>query len=367
MSDTLAILGAGSFVGARLVEKSVAAGGSDIVPVVRSCRSLARLSKFGVQPRWGDVSRTESIRPAICGCSVVLNLTIGDPLQMAANMKAICDACAAEKVRLLIHMSSAEVFGRAENPQLNDDSEPDLRHWMAYARGKAQAELVLRERMRGAPFTIVVLRPGLVWGPRSPWTAEPAQDLMDNRAFLVNGGNGICNLIYIDNLISSIAEVMHHPRPPSGFYNIADPGTITWADYYRELAQRLGLSFDRVVRLQPGDYAPSLMERLREWRHTKLIRCIEGAIPAGAKPVIQNQIRRALRFLNSSSVELPSQPRVTRSLWHLQLTRHKLPTAKFRQTFGNLNEYTFRQAMDLTCAWLRFAGFALPALGGGRP
>src|SRR6185369_17001103 len=108
--------------------------------------------------RRGDVSCVESLSSAISGCDVVLNLTIDDPLQMATNTKVICKACTTEGIQLLIHISSAEVFGRVEDPNINDDSPPDLHHWMAYARGKGQAEVILRKQMRRAPFAIVVLR-----------------------------------------------------------------------------------------------------------------------------------------------------------------------------------------------------------------
>jgi nucleoside-diphosphate-sugar epimerase len=367
MSDSVAILGAGGFVGARLVEMGIAAGRSDLVPVVRSCRSLARLSKFGVQPRWGDVSRTEELRPAIRGCSVVVNLTVGDYFRLEANTRNIYEACAAEQARLLIHVSSAEVFGRVENSELNEDSEPDSRHWMAYARGKARAELALRPRMRNAPFAIVVLRPGLVWGPASPWTVEPAADLLNQQAFLADGGTGICNLIYIDNLIGAIRRVVHHPKPRSGFYNVADRETITWGDYYGELARRLNVPLDRVPRLGAGDYVPKLGERLQEWRQTKVIRHIEGAIPGPSMRRLKKQLRQAWRLIHANSVPASPRPRVTRSLWHLQHTRHKLPTAKFDEVFGKAQEFTFMQAMDKTCAWLRFAGFASSAPAGGQP
>src|SRR5204863_129180 len=98
----IAVLGAGSFVGARLIEMAAAAGSTKVVPIVRSCKSLARLSKFGVEYRRGDVSRVESLGPAISGCDVVLNLTIDEPLQMATNTKAICKACETAGVQLLI-------------------------------------------------------------------------------------------------------------------------------------------------------------------------------------------------------------------------------------------------------------------------
>ena len=68
----------------------------------------------------------------------------------------------------------------------------------------------------------------------------------------------------------------------------------------------------------------------------------------------------------SDAGAISQQPRVTRLLWHLQFTRHKLPTDKFKQAFGRHNKYTFVQAMETTCSWLRFAGFALPPTCGGK-
>jgi nucleoside-diphosphate-sugar epimerase len=292
---------------------------------------------------------------------VVVNLTLGDYLQIEANTRNVCDACAAEQARLLIHVSSAEVFGRVENPNVNDDSQPDLRHWMSYGRGKARAELALRARMSGAAFAIVVLRPGLVWGPGSSWTVGPVRDLLNQRAFLADGGKGICNLIYIDNLISAIRRVMRQPRPASGFYNVADRETLTWVDYYGELARRLDVPFDRVPHLASGDYTPSLAERVEEWRQTKIVKRIEGAIPNRSMRVLKKQLRRAWRLIHANTAGACAKPSVTRSLWHLQHTQHKLPTAKFDATFGNAQEFTFTQAMDKTWAWLRFAGFAAPA------
>ena len=55
--------------------------------------------------------------------------------------------------------------------------------------------------MADGRITIVVLRPGLIWGPRSPWVLGPASELVNGTAYLVGDGGGICNLIYVDNLV----------------------------------------------------------------------------------------------------------------------------------------------------------------------
>lgn len=345
---------------------AVASGASNVVPIVRSCKSLARLSKLGTEYRRGDVSCAQSLESAISGCHVVLNLTIDDAVKIAANTKTICEACEKQGVQLLIHISSAEVFGRADNPHINDDSPPDLHHWMAYARGKGRAEVILRQQMHRAPFAIVVLRPGLIWGPRSSWAATTALDLMEERAFLASGGTGICNLMFVDNFIYSILGIMQHPTPPSGFYNVSDDEEVTWAYFYDQLTRGLNLDARKITAIRTTRYVPSLTERLRELRQTKTMHCFNAIIPTNLRPLLEKQARRALGLFNSNGANMSSQPRVTRSLWQLQLTRHKLSTQKFNQTFGRQNKYTFAQAMKMTCSWLRFAGFALTPESGGN-
>jgi nucleoside-diphosphate-sugar epimerase len=362
--NRIAILGAGGFVGARFVEMAAAAQISNVLPIVRSSRNLARLCRFGLDCRQADVSHLESIRPAIAGCDVVVNLTTGNPPEMAANIRTICKACEIERSRLFIHISSAEVFGRVEDSHLSDDSAPDLRHWMAYARGKGQAEMVLRELMGEAPFPIVVLRPGLIWGPRSSWASGAAEDLMSHQAFLLDQGKGICNLMFVDNLIHSIIGIIRS-SPAPGFYNVGDDDEVTWADYYRELAHRLNLRFDKITFLPRAEYSTGLLDHLREFRESKAMSRINALIPVGVRPILENQARRVVGLLRSNDAKTSHGPRITRTLWHLQLTRHRLPTEKFKRTFGAHNLYSFRQAMGKTCQWLRFSGFSLPSGVGG--
>src|SRR5206468_10798087 len=72
------------------------------------------------------------------------------------------------------------------------------------------SENFLRERMAERRLAIVVLRPGLVWGPGSPWVLGPATDLLRGAAFLAGSGGGICNLMYVDDLLRGIDRSEEH-------------------------------------------------------------------------------------------------------------------------------------------------------------
>ena len=69
---------------------------------------------------------------------------------------------------------------------------------------KVRAEWKLRKLRQQGNVELVILRPGIVFGPRSQWTAGFADDLLKNEAYLVDGGHGICNSIYVDNLVHAI-------------------------------------------------------------------------------------------------------------------------------------------------------------------
>jgi nucleoside-diphosphate-sugar epimerase len=81
-------------------------------------------------------------------------------------------------------MSSAVVYGEVTSPNIADDSDPICKHWMPYARAKAAAEVFLRNVLSSSPVEIALLRPGIVWGPRSPHTLGIVESLLQKRAFL---------------------------------------------------------------------------------------------------------------------------------------------------------------------------------------
>ena len=66
------------------------------------------------------------------------------------------------------------------------------------------AERRLRELRQGGPVELVVLRPAIVHGPRSAWTGGFADELLAGTAYLVEGGRGICNAAYVDNVVHAV-------------------------------------------------------------------------------------------------------------------------------------------------------------------
>src|SRR4051812_11451891 len=110
--SSIAIIGAGGFVGTRLVESLYLDGAAEPRAVVRSFRNFASLSRFGPLLRI-EVADAEvggpALRRALQGVSTVVNLTTGSPASIDRTTRAIYETSLSAGARRLIHLSSAVV------------------------------------------------------------------------------------------------------------------------------------------------------------------------------------------------------------------------------------------------------------------
>jgi len=361
----VAILGGGGFVGSRLVEHAILTGRL-VVPVVRSPKSIARLSKLGAECRLANTGRLESLTEALRGHDVVVNLASGDWTSIAGDAELAYRASAAAGVKLHMHMSSAVVFGRVESDAIHDDSPPDLGNWMLYAREKGKAENFLRSCLGREGPRVVVLRPGLIWGPRSPWSLLPARAFETGTAWLSGAGEGICNLLHVDNLARYIWRVIASDSEAKGFYNVADPETVTWKRLYVGIAR--GLQFDlgriRMTDVKPRRLSASgaldlLRNQASSYRVLKgLLKVLSGENKSRLKAFLPALAGGRYQPPCPQDVQPePSEPRISQEQWALQNTVHRLPTEKFVRDFGDPGLQTFDAGLESTVAWLRFAGY----------
>jgi 2-alkyl-3-oxoalkanoate reductase len=356
VTKPIAIIGAGGFVGARLIERAELLGDISLVPIVRSPRSQGRLARFGARTVRGDAADPASLVPLLRGCGMVVNLTMGDDKRFVSDVQSIHAACRQAEVPLFVHMSSAEVFGRAEAADLTDDSVPDGDHWMDYALGKAAAEAWLRAQSDG-PVHVVILRPGLIWGPGSGWLVGPAQALVDGTAYLLNGGRGACNLIHVDNLIEHLLQLARSPQPRSGVFNIADKETHTWADYYGAVAREVGVDPAAIRQLPDTEFRESRMEKIQKILNIAPARALKSRMTGSTKVRLKQQLMDRISPPITEVQPIDPEPTVSKQLWWLHGTVRKLPSTAFAEHYPDLQLKPFDELIAAAGQWLRFAGF----------
>ena len=358
MRGCVAVLGAGGFVGARFVEMAALEGDDHVVPVVRALRSVGRNAHLGISHRVGDASRPDSLARAIEGCDVVVDLTKGDTAKILRTTQSVYAAAKAVGARLIVHLSSAVVYGNVDRPDLPDDAPPSAGHRSLYASQKSLAESFLRERTTDPRLKVVVLRPSLIWGPGSPYVLGTASDLLRGSAYLVADGVGICNLMYVDNLVDSIKAVIGHPAVTSGFYHVGDDELTTWRDFYLAIASGIGVKPETIHMFPDGDYRSGMHARLEDLQSFRAYAWLKHRVPKQTRAAIRDRLGLGRGDGFALVAGGGADPSVTRELWELQRTHYRLPTARFQAVFGRPHSVTFEKGMAASLAWLRFIGAA---------
>ncbi len=355
--STFAIIGAGGFVGSRLVQSLIFDERAIVRAVGRSHASFASLAYLGsaIERALADAQDRGALAEAFKGCDVAINLVTGGVATNMKSTRAIHAACIDAGVKRLIHMSSAVVYGRVENPVTDDDAPPAPNLWSPYAKAKRSAEMFLRTAPKSDDLEIMVLRPGIVWGPHSPWSFNAAKDLLAGNAYLVGEAEGVCNLIHVDNLAFCITTCALHPRKAAGFYNVADPSAITWREFYASTAESLGRNLSKMPRVPADRFRPSFQYRLNALRQTGWYEKLKSQVPAAYKERIKRYLRQRAASHARGQVDKPAIV-VDRQMWELQTTRHRLPAEKFAKVFGCTMPVSYDHGTEMTFEWLKAIG-----------
>jgi nucleoside-diphosphate-sugar epimerase len=272
-------------------------------------------------------------------------------------------------VRRLVYLSSASVHGQA--PAAGTDEATPLRddQPIAYNNAKVRAERQLQQLRATGGVELVILRPGIVTGPRSYWVGSFASALVAGTASLVHGGQGICNSLYVDNLAHGVHLAMDASAAEGHALLLGDAETVRWADFYRPIASALGFDLADLpaARYQPG--RTRLLDRIERLQQHKVVGAALARIPKRLRRIGYAALVAQAQDAGQGSpwahpdwspVE-PAAPQATLELDLLGRCSHKLPHARAQALLGYQPIVGFDEGMRRTLGWLRFAGFPVAA------
>ncbi|AHF94637.1 hypothetical protein OPIT5_22460 [Opitutaceae bacterium TAV5] len=356
----IAVIGANGFIGSRVVESFHLGGAHEVVPVVRKPSSLALPARFALDARLGDALDPASLAAALSGCDAAVHAALGDPRQIEAMPSVLCAAAAAAGVRRVVYLSSASVHGQAPEPGTTEDTPLHCRHAMDYNNAKVRAERAFFRGCARHGLEGIALRPGVVYGPRSRWIADLAADLRQRRAWLLGDGEGICNGLYVDNLVAAIDCSLAAPADAAGAYLVGDHERITWAGFHRAVAAGLGIdpaTLHRLAALPAFRRTPQ--ERLARLVAAPAVQALLPAAPSSWKRLGKRLLAAALAPASSGGAwrlpDGPPPPRITEELALLQQCRWRLPSDRACQHLGYRPPVDFPTAIRRSLAWLAFA------------
>jgi len=362
-----AILGAGGFIGYRLTEYLLLNQLAVPRPVVRSFRSMARVSKFKLDTRIANPLNAKSLSEALRDCDVVFHCVVGNRKVILESVKATYAACRNIGAKRLVYLSSAVVHGHNPRPGTDESSPLITDQDFEYNVSKVLAEHELLSMMRDGAVECVILRPSIVFGPRSAhWSARLAGEILAGKAYLIDGGHGVCNTIFVDNLVEIMSICATHPAAAGKTLLVKDAERVTWRQLYTAIAEAIGVDPSSIRSICSSTFTKSatltVSERLRN-----IVRAVwRNRFARAAKELVRSRgtvslaIKLRARFQSSSvgahagrlgTNEIVLDPEMV----SLQLCQYELPSRRLEETLNYKPSVSFEEGSRRTAEWLRFA------------
>lgn len=302
------VTGAAGFLGVAVVERLLAHGHRTLRCLVRPSSKRDRLTAVlaahpdaQVEIVVGSLSSKDDILRALDGVDTVLHLAAsmkGAAADMVLNTvvasRNLLDALGGRKPLCIVLVSSFSVYGVAELPRgaLVDESTPLERHPELrdpYTYCKLRQEQLFREYQQRHKFELVVLRPGVIYGPGGGHlSARVGFSLFG--WFLHLGGSNLLPLTFVDNCAEAIVVAGLRPQSAGEVFNIVDDSPPTCREYLRRYKAEV-----KPIRSVPVPYSVAqALARVIERYHAYS----KGQLPAVLTRYLTKTLWGGNRFIN---------------------------------------------------------------------
>ncbi|MBF2027756.1 MAG: NAD(P)-dependent oxidoreductase [Oscillatoriales cyanobacterium C42_A2020_001] len=350
----IGVVGASGFVGNRAVEM-LHGGDTEVRPIGRTVASLDRFVAEGLDCRVAGAFDQSALETAFEGCDVVIHSILGSPGLIRGSIAPTYKAAQKAGVRRIIYLSSMIVHRPAPAPGTTEATPLVANQPYAAHPAKIDAERkLMRLRKKGA-VEVVIFRPGIVFGPRSRWVTDLATQLSQGTAYFINEGQGICNSVYVDNLIHAMRLSLTAPNADGEAFFVGDRELVTWFDFYRPFAEAFGVDPKQIPQLTAPEFTQSWKQRVIDpIRNSELVQRTLSTIPHELK-------QTAKAFIPKRGTSSPEQqptaiakpePVITQMMAELQQSQYKLPFSKAEKFLGYEPIVSFDEGCNRSIQWL---------------
>lgn len=346
-NETILVTGASGFIGGWLVESLYLNDSANVRAGIRSWSSAARLGRFPLEVALCDVMDKTQITKAMNGVTCVIHCATGTKEIIIQGTKNILVVAQELGVNRFVHLSTAEVYGKQSGEI--DESFPYQYTGSPYGDSKIEAEKLCWEYYKmGLPVTVI--RPSIVYGPFSKdWSVRLAQSLQSGNWGIFNGiGEGVCNLIYISDLVSGILLAAHHEDAVGEAFNMVGPEWISWNQYFQRFNTALGLPKLRVTSPSRARLTASIMEPVRSSAKLVLNHFTYPIKKISQKYKFAREVMRSVEKTMRTSPRLHGLSLYNRDALYL--------TTKAQNILGFRPRLDVETGLELTVRWLNHLG-----------
>jgi nucleoside-diphosphate-sugar epimerase len=244
--ERVMITGATGFLG-NVLARRLLDEGAQIRVLARNPEKGRRLQELGAEIIAGDIADMEAARRAIEGCSYVFHVaaaTSGNlKVQHEANVEGTrtnMQAAADAKVRRIVYVSSVSVYGNHYTTDVTEDM-PLVPGADPYAVTKKQAEEIVRDVASQSGISYAIIRPGMIYGPRSGlWTGQLFRLAKRNPTVFIGDGSGHCYPVFVDDVVELMVTMATHPAAANEAFNCAADPAPTWREFLQGYSRLAG-------------------------------------------------------------------------------------------------------------------------------
>lgn len=252
---TALVTGGTGFIGGALVARLAELGAQVIVPT----RDRSRIGKSS-HPHIRFIASAD-MPQSLAGVSAVFNLAYDFRRSARDNIALYTkttDACAAAKVPMLVQASSIAVYDDWPVKDVTEASPCDG-PGHDYKIAKRAMERDIAARVAAGQFDAVILQPTIVYGPGSPqWVDALVEKMAGGVAILPENGDGLCNGLYIDDLVNAFILAAGLERGNAERYIVSGPQPFLWNALFAAYAEACGarIGYEKVAPYEPSAPRP---------------------------------------------------------------------------------------------------------------
>jgi nucleoside-diphosphate-sugar epimerase len=249
------VTGASGFVGSHVVE-ALRGQGTPVRALVRTEAAAPSLREVGVEVQVGDVCDPYVLAEAVQGVDVVYHCAAAvgpaySPRQIhdisLAGARNLLEALKRNGSGRAVILTSVNVLG-TRNLDAATEDVPCRRSHDASADVKIEIEALTSEYVKHHGVDAVILRPGLIYGPRDRHNVpQMARALRRGKFAFLGSRDNIAPIVYIRDAVEAILRAGRTPAARGRIYHVTDGSRTTIVQFVERLAELIGCPPPRKV------------------------------------------------------------------------------------------------------------------------
>ena len=247
------VTGATGFVGRNLVDRLLERG-DDVVALVRDTQKAADLAEKGVQLAQGDITKRETMREPMRGAEGLFHVAgwyrVGSrDYKTARAVNVVGTRNVLSLMRELdipkgVYTSTLAVNSDTDGKRVDENYRFDGRHLTVYDRSKWQAHHEVAEPLMREGLPLVIVMPGLIYGPGDTSQAgDFMRDYLRRDLPVLPAKAGVC-WTHIEDVVEAHLLAMDRGEPGES-YIIAGP-CHTFVEAYQLAEEITGIEAPRI-------------------------------------------------------------------------------------------------------------------------